>query len=393
MAHGRALVATGEDGFLTTWQLLTSAREPLPPEEEAQLGAACEGCETPPVVSSDSFRIDLDDVAARAGSAYLGATLLVPRDTRLHLLLGFRGGGTVFLDGIRVVTGQSEERFRRDLLLATLPLTTGEHRLVIRFDRPERGAWRGSVRLLGPDFGPGTGHVAVTVGTPDEAQQASLAAASVRVDETHALGESGPEVRVRADLPGGGLRRAVTVRVGDEEATLEPTGGIFDGGHDFVVPMPERGVLRLSAEVGERRNPAGHEPNLGPQRAPCRRALACGDERRARGRPRADDLARRRADPRRPRARRRPGVAEHPAGRRPPHHALAGARPRPLRRPPRLRADGVLLAPRRNGAGVRALRAAGLPPKRPTRLAAGDHPARLRGQRRRLLPQHLRPRP
>ncbi len=253
LARGRTLVAPGKDGFLTTWQLLETSNGPLPPEQEAALGTPCDDCDPPRVIASDDLRIDVGDaVNGSARTAYLGATLLVPRDTRLHLLVGMRGGGTVFLDGQPVVAGLSEDRFRRDLLLGDLALSEGEHRLVVRFDRPEQGEWRGSVRFLSAGFAPGAGNVAITVGELPEEQAVALAAQAVRFDELHELGAEGPVVRVRAYAPGGAVRRSIPVRIGESEATLEPEGGVFASAHELVVPMPERGMLRIEGATFDR---------------------------------------------------------------------------------------------------------------------------------------------
>ncbi len=276
LAAGRALAVPARDGFLTTWQVLASARAPLSPEEEAALGS-CEGeCEEPPAVAFDEFRLQLDEAAsAGASTVYLGATLLVPRATTLHLLVGMRGGATVMLDGHPVVAGLSDERFRRDLLLAALTLTAGEHRLVLRFDRPTEGEWRGAVRFLSERFAPGLGNVAVAVGELDEARADELASKAVRIDEHHELGEEGPVLRVVAHLPGGGLRRPVEVAIGDAVATLAPEGERHPGTHELVMPMPERGVPNLAARVGSR------EVRLGASLISDRRALAAAAELRA----------------------------------------------------------------------------------------------------------------
>lgn len=268
LANGRTLAIPGREGFLTTWQVLSSAAAPLASEAEAALGS-CEGeCEPPPVVAFDHFRVELDEVASPGSSSvYLGATLLVPRETTLHVLVGMRGGATVLLDGRPILSGLSEERFRRDALLATLPLAEGEHRLVLRFDRPEEGQWRGSARFLSAQHTPGLGNVAIAVGTLPEERAAELVAKAVRIDEHHELAEGAPVIRVRAHLPGGGVRRPVDVRIGESTASLAPENGVHGGKHELVVPMPERGVPSLVARVGAR------EVRLGASLFSNRRAL------------------------------------------------------------------------------------------------------------------------
>jgi hypothetical protein len=230
------------------------------------------------LVSLDHWRVELEEAADRGDDVvYLGATLLVPRETRAFVMVGMRGKAAVRLDGRELARGESQDRFRRDRLVVPLPLSAGEHRLVLRFEAPERGRWRGSVRWLDRHHRPGTGNVALAVGTPDEEEAARRVAASVRFDETHALAAPGVDVegndfggvvRVRAHLPGGGLRRPVTVRIGDDEATLAPQDGFHAASHEVVVPIPARGVLRMHASVGERRE------RLGRSLISDRRALA-----------------------------------------------------------------------------------------------------------------------
>lgn len=275
LAAGRTLAVPGPEGFLTTWQVLASARAPLSPEAEAALGT-CDGesCAPAPVVAFDHFRLELGEAAGTgASSVYLGGTLLVPRATELHLLVGMRGGAAVLLDGRPVVAGISEDRFRRDLLLATLPLAEGEHRLVVRFDRPERGAWRGAVRFLSARFAPGLGNVAFALGALSEGQARELAARAVRIDEHHELSDARvPIVRVRAHLPGGGVRAPVEVAIGESTRTLDPEGGRHAGVHELSMPMPERGPLHLRARAGAR------ELRLGASLASDRRALKAAAE-------------------------------------------------------------------------------------------------------------------
>src|SRR5690606_22608884 len=110
----------------------------------------------------------------------------------------------------------------------------------------ERGAWRGSVRFLSARHRPGPGNVAIALGALSEEVVGERLTASVRVDEHHELTDAGPVVRVRAHLPGGGFASPVSVRIGDEEATLAPTerlssaSRVFSASHAVTAPMPER---------------------------------------------------------------------------------------------------------------------------------------------------------
>jgi predicted esterase len=268
LANGRALVLPGADGFVTTWQVLS--RREVPADEEARLGV-CADC---PVRAFDHFRLELGDLAAPGSrTVYVGATLLVPRDTRAFALVGMRGAAAVLLDGERVAEGASAERFERDFVLAPLALSRGEHRFVVRFDRPEDGEWRGSIRMLGERFSPGPGGVAIALGTIDEETRAELALAAVRVDEEHVLDASRvPSVRVRAFLPGGALARPALLHIGDEEVVLSPERSLHASAHEALFPMPERGGMRLTARIGERSVRLG--VNLSSDRAALESAAA-----------------------------------------------------------------------------------------------------------------------
>lgn len=252
LAAGRALAVPGREGFLTTWQVLASARMPLPAEQEGALGTcATDPCGAPPVVSSDHFRLELADVAGRnARSVYLGATLLVPHATRVHVFLGMRGGAAVWLDGEARASGESADRFRRDHVIVPLSLSEGEHRLVVRFDAPPRGRWRSAVRFTSARHRPGLGNVALAVGRLDDAEATRLLAQAVRIDEHRLLGDEGPIVRVRAHLPGGGLARPIEVTLADGASTLALAEGTHSGVAEVTLPMRDR--MDLEARVGER---------------------------------------------------------------------------------------------------------------------------------------------
>ncbi len=255
MADGRTLAAVGREGFLSTWQLFASTAAPLSDAEEAALGSPCEGesCSAPRVFAFDHFRLELGDLVQSNGrSVYLGATLLVPRRTHVTLMVGMRGAAQVRLDGVRVASGESPDHFRRDRLVQRVELSEGEHRLVVRFDKPEEGRWRGAVRFLSERHRPGAGNVAIALGRIEEARAAELAANAVRIDEHHLLGENGPVVRVRAHLPGGGVRVPIEVHIGETHATLESTAGVHEMRHEVSLDMPARGAMRIVARVGAR---------------------------------------------------------------------------------------------------------------------------------------------
>lgn len=254
LAAGRALAVPGPEGFLSTWRVLASGA--LEAEAEARLGEPCEGEECPVtrVVSFPDARVDLAECRRRGSetTVYIGARLLVPRDIRVHLLVGVKGRVSVRLDGEELGSGESAEKLRRDLLLAPLALTEGEHRLVLRFDAPPRGAWRGTIRFLDAHTRAGPGNVAIALGEIGEEEQVALIAGAVRLEEHHELGSDGPMLRVHASLPGGGLRRAVDVTIGEEARALESESGLHAATLDVAVPMPERGRADLRASVGDR---------------------------------------------------------------------------------------------------------------------------------------------
>ena len=242
LAAGRPLAAVGPEGFLSTWRV----------GEE--------------VVAFPSWRMELEEAAPRgAASITLSATLLVPRATHAWLMLGMRGGVEVTLDGQALGAGVSEERFHRDWVLVRLPLAEGERALSVRFDRPERGAWRGAVRWLSARTRPGPGHVAITFGELDDARQDALRAASVAIDERRVLGDDGPEVRVRLHRPGGGLEGAVPISIeGPEDAS---TDSALDAPLERVWPMPDRGLLGVTVEVGARSERIGRQHLISDRRA------------------------------------------------------------------------------------------------------------------------------
>ena len=279
LAEGRALAIPGPDGFLATWGVWASgargseeelgrcvdepgaAASAEPTGREVSPPAALEDrtspCAPPRVVAFGDWRMELSEAASRGQDVvYLGATLLVPRSTRAFLMVGMRGASAVRLDGREIASATSEDRFRRDLVLAPLALSEGEHRLVIRFQKPERGRWRGAIRWLDARTRPGAGPVGIAVGTPSEEESATLASQAVLFDEQHILSADGPAVRIRAHLPGGGLRREVTVAIDATTATFAPSeanGGYRHEGRSVAtVPMPERGGLTLRAVAGDR---------------------------------------------------------------------------------------------------------------------------------------------
>ncbi len=254
LANGRALAVPGPDGFLTTWRVLASGA--VEPDEEARLGTPCasDTCPAPRVVSFAEERIDLAACRRRESHdvVYLGARLLVPADTRAHLMVGMRGAVSVQLDGVEIARGESPERPRRDLVLAPLELPQGEHRLVLRFTAPAQGRWRATVRWLDARTRVGAGNVAIAVGELTPAEAETRVANAVRFEEVHELVDAEPTVLVRAHLPGGGLAIPVHVTLGATDATLEPVDGLHAGELTVRLPMPARGGVDLEGSVGER---------------------------------------------------------------------------------------------------------------------------------------------
>lgn len=254
LANGRALALPGRAGFLTTWELLHSGR--LDPAAEAALGAPCEGeaCPSPEVVAFPEERLELRDVRRRDAHdvVYLGARLLVPADTRAYVMVGVRGATAVLLDGEEIARAASPDRFRRDRVLAPLALRAGEHRLVLRFEAPERGRWRATVRWLSERMQPGPGNVAIAVGRLPDEEADRLVHAAVRLVDRHVLDGDAPTLLVRADLPGGGLAREARVTIGDETRALSPEGSLHTSRFEVRVPMPERGALDVPASAGAR---------------------------------------------------------------------------------------------------------------------------------------------
>lgn len=263
-APERTLVVPGARGLLGTWRVWETSSSRLEPEAEAALGALCEesdeGCPRPPRFSVESVEtaggggvIDLSDIGRGAGgraTVYLGGRLWTPRPTAVYLLVGARGEAAVLLDG-REVMSHEAGKFHGDDALAVLELSPGDHALVLRFTKPERGRWRGQVRVLDEGFRPGTGPAQLGIGRLGDDEAAELAARAVAFDEEHRLGESGPEARLRLWLPAGGVARSIPVELGGEH-TLTSEGGAFGPGVERVVPIPERGRLDVTARAGER---------------------------------------------------------------------------------------------------------------------------------------------
>lgn len=254
MANGRALAVPGRGGWLSTWQVLHSG--PLDAPGEEALGTPCEGegCPASRVVAFPEDRIELGECRARDHHrvVYLGARLLSPVDTRAWLMVGMRGGVRVLLDGEEVAAGESPDRLTRDRVLAPLALTAGEHRLVLRFEAPERGRWRGTVRWLDERTRPGPGNVAIALGTLPDEEADRLAASAVRFVERHVLEGEVPTLLIRADLPGGGVERPVAVTIGETTQTLAPEGHAHLARFEVRAPMPERGALDVVATAGDR---------------------------------------------------------------------------------------------------------------------------------------------
>ncbi len=255
LANGRALAVAGRTGLLSTWQVLHSGA--LDAASEEALGAPCgdgAACPPPELVSFPEERLELGECRRREAHdvVYLGAQLLVPVDTRAYVMVGMRGAASVRLDGQLVASAASPDRFVRDRMLAPLPLPAGEHRLVLRFDAPPRGRWRGTVRFLSEGTRAGPGNVAIAFPAIPDAEADRLVAGAVRFAERHVLEGDVPTVVVRADLPGGGLERPIEVSLAGQPATLAPQGHAHAARFEIREPMPERGALDLEARAGER---------------------------------------------------------------------------------------------------------------------------------------------
>lgn len=237
LAEGRPLASPGPEGFLSTWRV----------GEE--------------VVAFPSWRMELADAAPAGSDAItLSATLLVPRDTHAWVMVGMRGAAEISLDGEALGRVASPDRFHRDWGLVRLPLAAGERALSVRFEKPERGAWRGAVRLLSARVRPGPGAVAITYGELDEATQVTLRQRSVALDETRGLGDEGPEVRLRLHRPGGGLEGAPSVVIDGETLALEAP-------LERAWAIPDRGLLDVTALVGEREARPGRRHLISDRRA------------------------------------------------------------------------------------------------------------------------------
>ena len=336
LANGRALVVPGADGFLSTWR-----------HDET-------------VVAQPRWRMELAEIAGRGQTdVTLTATLLVPHDTHAFVMTSTRGAVAVELDSVAVGQAQSEDEFRLDLLLARLDLPAGEHALAVRFTKPERGAWRGAVRLLSARHGPGPGNVALAVGELDQAARATRISDAVAFDEERILDGDTPSIAVRAHLPGGGLREPVEIALADSTITLSPSH-LHAEEHRRRFAMPDRGDANITVSAGAREERAG--TRLSSDRAALRAAHDLGQSLS-----RASDASRGPIAWRREELFR--AVRTHDADRAwrrllaseaPSDSPLARPRSRPVRERPRLRAHGFRLASRRDGAALRALRPAQL---------------------------------
>lgn len=237
-----ARVVPGSDGYLSTLRLLAVRMRPLETEEEQALGGWCEesdeGCRRPPrFLSSDQVRLNLSEIARRRRVVYLGARLHASETSTLNLFLGHRGEVSVQLDGDEVLRHESSA-LRPDHALARLNLEPGDHRLVLRFTRPERGRFGAELRLLDESFRPGSGSVEVQIGRLDEAQQAELSAAAFQLDEDHELDETGsPQIVLSGSFPAGGIARGVNVELAGQK-TLAPSGGVFRDSLRHIIPFP-----------------------------------------------------------------------------------------------------------------------------------------------------------
>ena len=260
---GELLAIPGPRGFLSSWQRWASGREPLDEAAEVSLARPCidgGACPAPTTFSQDHWRIELGDVAAGDERiAYLGIRLRAARASQLNLLIGIRGAVAVRLDGRLVAEGASEDRFRKDLVLATLDLDAGDHQLLIRASRPERGRWRASVRVLDARLRPGAGEVAMILGALDEARVRQLAAGAARLDESRVLGGDGaPKARLRISFPGGGPWRTIGARLGEQARELGTEGPTFDDALRLELPLAALAPGgALAAGAGERSFPIG----------------------------------------------------------------------------------------------------------------------------------------
>lgn len=253
----RAHALPGPEGMLGTWRIWATSAHALPDETEDTLGVFCEetpaGCKRAPrffVTSSNT--LDLRREARGAlDTVYLGGRLWTPRRTKVHLLIGLQGQLSVRLDGREVLDHRSR-RLRGDDVLATLDLSPGDHALVMRFTRPERGGFRTRIRVLDERLAPGTAPARFGLGRLDAEDARALGVRAVKIDESHRLGESGPEALFRAWLPAGGVEGPVDLEL-DGDRTIDPGEHTFTSGIEHLIPFPRRGRLDLIAKIGGRR--------------------------------------------------------------------------------------------------------------------------------------------
>ncbi|MDH5490552.1 MAG: hypothetical protein OEY14_01120, partial [Myxococcales bacterium] len=275
---GHATLATGPGGHLSLFRLLETHPTPLDEDAEAALAAFVERAPRPAeTIVEASERIDLrEHIPARHAHAYLGLTLHAATQSRLHLLLGIRGAVQVRLDG-RPLLSLESSHLRRDHELLRLELEPGEHRLLLRLDRPSSGPWLLSMRVLDAHLRPGAGAIAPCLGPLEPEAQRALSTLATALIETRELDPSaalGPRVRVRALLPGGGPARTVAIELAGSRR-LEPRHGVFEEFVESIERLPERGGLGLRVRI------EGEERPLGRGLALDRRTLAAAQALRA----------------------------------------------------------------------------------------------------------------
>ncbi len=276
----RTVVVPGAEGLLGTYRVLSAAGPGPTAEQEAALASFCEesegGCRARPrLLVDDDGTLDLTPYLRGADpTVHLGARLRTERSATLHLLVGVSGELSIRLDGVEVFRHRTG-RFRRDDAVARLDLAPGDHALVLRFvRRGSAGRWRASLRWLDGGFRPGTGEVEVSVGRLDDGEARRAAARAVRFEESHVLGEEGPEAVVRVSLPAGGVARPVVVGLGGDRS-LAPEAGLFSSSFEHRVAMPASGRLSLAAQVEDRGVKLGRNAGVD------RRVLAAAFELRA----------------------------------------------------------------------------------------------------------------
>ncbi|MBX3252253.1 MAG: hypothetical protein KF901_34085, partial [Myxococcales bacterium] len=259
-ASGGAPLATGPEGWLGTFVVREAGAQAFDPRRDCAPTCA--------LVRSESPRLGLARLAAGRRPLELAFVAHAPRQGALNLLVGLRGRLEVRVDG-ELVGALERATDREDDRLVEVPLRVGAQVVVLRAEPLAEGPWTLRVRVLDARGRPGPGDVRLSLGVPDPGGDPEVAvderhelsvAGEVATDgrlSNHALAAHTPVARLAVGLPAGGIARPRAVRVGARDEALVPTGGVFSAPLEILVPLPPRGGLDVSLEIGGARRAVG----------------------------------------------------------------------------------------------------------------------------------------